>query len=116
MLKAALVANPQGDSDFYLLWCEGVLFSFVDHVHDHPHFYAALVSADGVGEGGDGGFGQGGELAVGHRHDLVAPAVVDGAEILVLFQPSADRLAGNAGEMGAFGDRPAVGQPFRRIV
>jgi hypothetical protein len=55
-------------------------------------------------------------LAVGHRHDLVAPAVVDGAEILVLFQPSADRLAGNAGEMGAFGDRPAVGQPFRRIV
>jgi hypothetical protein len=58
-----------------------------DHKLRRPHVAAV---ADGVGERGDGGFGQRGELAVGHRHGLVAPAVVDGAEIIVLFQPWAD--------------------------
>ncbi len=58
-----------------------------DHKLRRPHVAAV---ADGVGERGDGGFGQRGELAVGHRNGLVAPAVVDGAEIIVLFQSAAD--------------------------
>jgi hypothetical protein len=40
-----------------------------DHKLRSPHVAAV---ADGVGERGDGGFGQGGELAVAYRHDLVS--------------------------------------------